>query len=136
MRAAILALWLALWAALACGPQHEAQSAAAHAVAVSANEVFPVLQSAYVLDGRAAVDRAVDREDADRLVADVTTAWRPVWRAWDAFAAAHTAWVRSLEGDDLGAVLSAARGAHVAYCALYDVAPVTLPDMPGVRCEP
>lgn len=129
-----LLLILALLLSACAASQQEAQGPMAAVVAVSANEVFPVLRDTYVAAGEKAVAEATNVEDAHARVQAVKAKWRPIWEAWDAFAESHDLWRQALLDGDSPRILEMAKEAREAYCALAAAAPIELPAMPGIVC--
>lgn len=141
---AIIAL---IWAGIAiasmfspgCSPKgQQVQSQVAAVVAVSANEVLPLLEARYVLDMKMEVDVVATaggtREEAEAEVQRIKREWRPTWDAWDAFAEAHATWRMALQLENEGAAVKAAIHARAAYCALKRLVS-DLPPMPLAKCE-
>ena len=140
---AIMALfWFVLCVAsvtqVGCSPKGlQTQSQVAAVVAVSANEVLPVLEGRYLLEMKMEVDEVVSRDGtADEAQAEVDRVkreWRPIWAAWDAFAEGHAVWRQALQLGDETAAVKAAIHARAAYCHLRDLVP-DLPPMPLASC--
>ena len=143
-RLIIALLWVGIGLASIISPGCSAasqQTQAQHAavVAVSANEVLPLLEARYVLAMKMEVDdvatRGGTREEAQAEVDRVKREWLPVWAAWDAFAEAHAVWRVALQADDEADAVKAAIHARAAFCALQRLVP-DIPDMPLVECSP
>lgn len=115
---------------------HQAQTQTAAVVAVSANEVLPLLEAEYTLDMKMEVDEVATaggtREEAEAEVERIKREWAPTWDAWDAFAEAHGTWRAILLGGP-GDAVKAAIHAREAYCHLQKLAP-DLPSMPLTDC--
>jgi hypothetical protein len=136
---AALALAVALTLGIgACSPsQWEAQAQAADAVARASNDtVYPALLNAYELASVAAIAGATDRDDGMAKLKAVQAAWSPVWDCWDAYRAAHGAWVDAIatRGDPIAAAL-AARGTLCKLRLAAAKVGATLPAIPGVSCS-
>ena len=127
-----------LLAALLCAcsaSQKQAQAPAASIVAIAANDVAEILKEEYIRQGKEEIAVAMSVEDAHDRLRALERRWQPLFDAWDAFAKAHDLWRLAVEASDAAGVLSAAKAAQDAYCAVIKVAPVELPSMPGVSCE-
>lgn len=128
----ILAITLTLCACSAS--QRQVQAPAASIVALAANDVAEILKEEYIRQGKEEIAVAMSVEDAHDRLRALERRWQPLFDAWDAFAKAHDLWRLAVEASDAAGVLSAAKAAQDAYCAVVAVAPAKLPDMPGVAC--
>jgi hypothetical protein len=138
MGQAIAAVCLATFV-FGCSPSSwEAQRGIANAIETAADRVaYPALERAYESDGIAAVMAADTPLDAELRKDVVRRQWLPIWSAWDAFAAAHSAWVTAIETE--GDALATGDAARRAYCKLRNAAAVQkvdLPDFPAFGCKP
>lgn len=140
-RLIIALLWVGMGIASLFAPgcsaaSQQTQSQVAAVVAVSANEVLPVLEGRYLLDMKMEVDDVVTQggtaEEAQAEVDRVKREWRPAWDAWDVFAEAHATWRAILLGGP-GDAVKAAIHAREAYCRLVELVP-DLPAMPLADC--
>jgi len=59
------------------------------AVAISVNQVLPVLVSEWVVEAQSCIDSTTTREAADSCIAGVDRKWLPVWGDYDALKASH-----------------------------------------------
>lgn len=135
---ATFALGTALsFAQLSCSPSAlQAQREAANVVAQVANKtVEPALLAAYRATGKQVVDAEPNRELAQAKLNWHIERWKPVWKAWASFQAAHAAWQKQVEAG--GDTLVAAAQARESFCELRRQAGlwgVELPDFPGLAC--
>lgn len=131
---AMLALALV---ALSCSPSAwEVQARSASVVQQAADLVaLPALEAAEREAGLLAIKGATTRAEAEAALERVRLHYRPAWRAWDAFQAAHGAWLVAIE--TRGDPLPSAAAARIAFCRLRVEAKavgVRLPDFPIARC--
>lgn len=130
-------LWPLLLVLLAaCTPTElQVQAATADAIATATNAALPVLVAAYERQGDDAIESAANVDSAALALDAVRAEWAPVWRAVDAFRAAHDAWATALERGQVDLVT--AGKVRDAYCALRAlVTGVDLPNWPLLACPP
>jgi hypothetical protein len=118
-----------------CSPSAwQAQRDASNVVAHVANDtVEPALLAAYRSTGLLVVRAQNTREDAQVALSLHQERWKPVWRAWAGFEAAHAAWQSQIEAQ--ADPLPAAMAARKSFCELRELTKgdwgVELPDFPG-----
>lgn len=117
--------------AFGCSPSQQAiQAGIADGIASGANAGLPSLLSTYKAEGDAEIERAKDRPEAETGLEKVRAKWAPVWKAWETFRAAHSAWASTLEaGGDASKMFDALKA---AYCDVEYVWPKELSALPAV----
>jgi hypothetical protein len=136
--ALLVVMALAVFPLPSCAPavwqsQRDASDVVAH---VANDTVEPALLAAYKATGLLVVRAQHTREDAQVALSLHQERWKPVWRSWGSFRAAHAAWQAQI--DAKGDPLTAAAAARKSFCELRSLASewaVELPDFPGpIRC--
>jgi hypothetical protein len=110
-----------------CGPTaHQVQAVAADTAAAAANMSLSML---------VAIERTEERAAIAKAATDVQEQWAPIWKTWDDYDVAHSAYRTALRQGTATPALEAE--ARLAYCALRAVlvGRAELPDHPLRPCE-